>query len=212
MPTVGFLHTSPVHVSTFAALVAELAPSTNVVNVVAEDLLEIARASGVDDQRVRDGVEVCLDELLDRGAELVVSTCSTIGAVAESVGRRRRVQVVRVDRPMAEAAVGIGGRIVVLAALESTLQPTCELLRSVAADRGTAVDLDVSVVAGAWALFEAGDRAGYLDVVADAITSFAQGCDVIVLAQASMADAARWVEVDIPVLNSPRSAVTAVLG
>jgi hypothetical protein len=211
MSTIGFLHTSSVHVPTFEALVAELAPGTMVVDEVAEQLLEIARQSGVADERVGAGIEQRLDGLIDRGAALVVCTCSTIGAVAESVGRQRGVPVVRVDRPMAEMAVDVGGRIAVVAALESTLAPTSELLESVAADRGVDVDLDMHVVPDAWELFESGDQAGYLDAISEALTALAGRCDVIVLAQASMADAADLMYVGIPVLSSPRSAVRALL-
>ncbi len=112
---------------------------------------------------------------------------------------------------MAELAVDVGGRIAVVAALESTLVPTSELLDSVAADRGVDVDLDMHVVADAWELFESGDQAGYLDAISDALAALAGVCDVIVLAQASMAGAADLVDVDVPVLSSPRSAMRTLL-
>jgi hypothetical protein len=58
-------------------------------------------------------------------------------------------------------------------------------------------------VDGAWALFDSGDREGYLATIADVIAATTDA-DVIVLAQASMADAADLTTVDVPVLSSPR--------
>jgi Asp/Glu/hydantoin racemase len=211
MATIGFLHTSPVHVPTFEALVAELAPATASVAIVDVALLDRARSSGIDDPELLDRLRLALAELERQGAETIVCTCSTIGGVAEAIGHQQRLPVVRVDRPMAQRAVELGGRIVVVAALDSTLDPTRALLESVAADAGIEPDLGVHLVAGAWARFEAGDHEGYLAVIADELVVIAQRCDVIVLAQASMADVADRVEVGVPVLSSPRLAVSSLV-
>ncbi len=211
MATIGFLHTSPVHVATFEALVAELAPGFDSFAIVDVALLCRARSSGVDDPQVLDGVRRALAELERRGADTIVCTCSTIGGIAEMLGRSGGRRVLRVDRPMAQRAVELGGRIVVVAAVDSTLEPTRALLESVAAEGGSELDLELHVVAGAWGRFEAGDREGYLVAIAEALVSIAERCDVIVLAQASMADAADRVDLGVPVLSSPRLAVYSLL-
>ena len=51
----------------------------------------------------------------------------------------------RVDRPMAAEAVSRGRRIAVVAAIESTVEPTCALLREEAARAGRDIELIVSV-------------------------------------------------------------------
>jgi hypothetical protein len=214
MVTVGFLHTAPSHVPAFDELVNDVDPSMIAVHVVEIALLEAARRLGsADSGAVADGVERAIRELVDAGAERVVCTCSTIGGTAEAVGRRCGVDVMRVDRAMAERAVAIGGRIAVLAALDSTIDPTVSLLRSAAAVSGTAPSIGATVVEGAWARFEAGDVEGYHALVADAIVRVGDEADVVVLAQASMARAAELVaigDVDVPVLSSPRLAVEQV--
>lgn len=122
------------------------------------------------------------------------------------------VAVLRVDRAMAERAVATGPRIGVAAALESTLGPTEDLLRQVADEAGTPVELRRILCTEAWPLFEAGDRAGFSAAVADAVRAGAAGCDVVVLAQASMAGAAdRLGDLPIPVLSSPRLGLEAAL-
>jgi aspartate/glutamate racemase len=223
MRGVGFLHTSSIHVATFDRLVDELAPGTPVTHLVDESLLARARDRGDDHPIVVGGVLAALDGLAAAGVDTIVCTCSTIGAVAEALGPERPgIRVVRVDRPMAVEAVDLAaagtGRILVVAALRSTVAPTCALIRSVAADRGTDVVVEVTVVEGAWERFEAGDAAGYVDAVAAALShgidsgDGSGAFDAVVLAQASMAAAADRVAVEVPVLSSPRPAVRSVLG
>jgi aspartate/glutamate racemase len=198
--SIGFLHTSPVHEPTFRALAASVPGCTVGITVVDEQLLEDARRQGPGDP----DVVTCLGETLvamcASGTDLIVCTCSTLGGVAEQVAAVVGVDVMRVDRPMAEAALAIGGRIAVMATVESTLGPTRELLESVARERsGTAV-IDMRLVAGAWDHFEVGDIDGYLATIAEVLPTLT--ADVIVLAQASMARAADLVDKNCPILDS----------
>ncbi|WP_371096052.1 arylsulfatase [Streptomyces sanglieri] len=195
--TLALLHTSPVHIPVFDALRDAGHPGLALRHLVHEDLLARARESGP--EVVAGDVRALLAGAVADGARAVLCTCSTIGAVAEAESVTLGVPVLRVDRPMAAAAAA-RDRVVVLASITGTLAPTLALLAEEAGDR--AVDVRTVVVDGAWARFEAGDRDGYLDLVAtaaDAVTD----CDVIVLAQASMADAVTRTVTRIPVLSSP---------
>lgn len=200
--------------ATFEGLASETAPDVDVVSSVCEQLLERAMVGGIDDPLTIDAVRNALVELGDR--DLVVCTCSTIGGVAESVGADLGRRVVRVDRPMAEKAVRLaaqgGGRVVVAAAVESTLAPTFDVLESVIDHREVDVAVEIHLVDGAWERFEAGDQAGYIGMIANALPRLAEGADVVVLAQASMAEGADATDVGVPVLSSPRLAVESLLG
>ncbi|MFD0265423.1 aspartate/glutamate racemase family protein [Streptomyces sp. NPDC127106] len=196
------LHTSPVHVPVFDALRDREHPGAVLRHLVVPELLDRARAQGAE------SVVADLRELLAGSAGPVLVTCSTIGAVAESLTGEVGVPVLRVDRPMAAAAVRTGPRITVLAALESTLGPTEALLAEEAGGRSAVVTS--RVVAGAWDRFEAGDTAGYLALVAEAVDAVADA-DVIVLAQASMAGAAALATTPAPVLSSPAPGLAAAL-
>jgi len=211
MVTVGFLHTSPVHVPVFDGLVAAADPSATTLTVVDAELLDAARRLGTSDVGVFAGIEHAIRELADGGADRVVCTCSTIGDAAEVIGRRIGVDVTRVDRAMAERAVAVGERIVVLVTLESTIEPTIDLLRSVARASGVPPSLRAIMVEGAWACFAAGDLDGHHALVAAAIRRVGDEADVVVLAQASMAPAADLVDVGFPVLISPTLAVDGLL-
>jgi aspartate/glutamate racemase len=202
----ALLHTSPVHVPVFDALRDEHHPGLELRHVVVEELLDRARAAGPG--AVADDVRRRVREAADGGARAVLCTCSTIGDLAERAADGVGVPVLRVDRPMAGAAVSAGPRVVVLAALESTLGPTAALVRDEAARAGRSVEVRTAVVRGAWERFEAGDTAEYVRRVADAADAVT-GADVIVLAQASMAPAERLTTTALPVLSSPRPGLAA---
>lgn len=123
--TLALLHTSPVHVPVFEALRDADHPGLALRHLVHEDLLARARDSGPD--AVRSDVEALLVGAVAEGATAVLCTCSTIGGVAESAAESLGVPVLRVDRPMAAAAVA-RDRVVVLAAIDDTLPPTLALL------------------------------------------------------------------------------------
>ncbi|MFD5059773.1 aspartate/glutamate racemase family protein [Streptomyces sp. NPDC058394] len=201
--TLALLHTSPVHVPVFEALRDADHPGLALRHLVHEDLLARARDAGPD--AVRGEIEALLAGAVAEGATAVLCTCSTIGAVAESAAESLGVPVLRVDRPMAAAAV-TRHRVVVLAAIDDTLPPTLALLAEETGNR--CVDIRTVLVDGAWARFRAGDRDGYLDLVAAAADRVTDA-DVIVLAQASMADAATRAATRIPVLSSPRPGLSA---
>jgi len=209
VPTIGFLHTSPVHVARFDGLVHAGRADVGTVHLVDESLLKGAQERGPG--AVRDAVASRLARLREDGADLLVCTCSTIGPLAEEAGPDG-VTTFRVDRPMARAAVATGGRVGVVAAAGSTLGPTRALLEEEARAAGTEPAIELVLADGAWALFEAGQHAAYVERVAEAARELAGRVDVVALAQASAAPAARLLEdLGVPVLSSPASAVRHAL-
>lgn len=211
MTTIGFLHTGDVHVSTFGALRAELAPAWQDVHVVDESLLADARRQGITAELAA-RIDARLHELADRGADIVVCTCSSLGGYAEGRTADLGVPVLRADRPMAEAAVAAGRRIAVVATVDSTVGPTRDLLLDAASRAGREVELVEVRCAEAWPHFEKGELDAYAQVVARKAREAAPGVEVIVLAQASAAPAAGLLaDLPIPVLTSPRTAVARAI-
>ena len=121
-------------------------------------------------------------------------------------------KVLRVDRPMAEAAVASGRHVIVAATLPSTLPPTTDLLRQVAAKAGRPIATTELLCADAWTHFERGDGEGYAQAIANAVASQATATDIVVLAQASMAPAEALIEaMGLRVLSSPALGVRAAV-
>jgi hypothetical protein len=204
--TIGFLHTAQIHVDTFTELVGSQARTRHVVD---ESLLADARAPGVDDA-LRARLVARLEEAA-AGSGVVVCTCSTLSGEAERLAPHIGVPVIRIDRPLAQAAVSIGRSVAVVAAVESTVGPTSSLLYEVAAAGGVELELSVVRCFDAWPHFERGDTPAYLESIARHVTDFRGPVDVFVLAQASMAGAANYCNVTVSVLSSPRLAVVAAL-
>ena len=201
----ALLHTAHVHVASFARLARELDPSIPIRHEVRADLLADTVAGGTLTEAVRSGIADTIQRLAHEGAKVIVCTCSTIGGAAEAVPIPSPIRVLRIDRPMAEQAVGSNRRILLCAALRSTFAPTLALLREVATRSTGSLDVVEVFCEGAWPHFERGDHAAYYREVALTIESMARPTDLVLLAQASMAPVAELVaHLNIPVLSSPK--------
>ena len=207
----AFLHTAQVHVPTFERLVREISPDLRVRHAVREDLLADARVVGVDDAGLIARVHHAMHEAASSGATVVVCTCSTIGAIAERTATGDAFKALRIDRAMADHAVRTGPRVLIVAALESTLAPTTALVLSAAQNAGVEVRPSQLLVEQAWSLFQSGDITGYVETLAGAIRAkadSADGTDVVVLAQASMGPVEEALaDLGIDVLSSPAPGV-----
>jgi len=200
-PTLAFLHTAESHVARFEALTAELAPGLALIHRVRPDLLAMARETPPD-PGLATALAATIEELTAAGATFVVCTCSTLGPLAEV----QSANVMRIDRPMAEQAVAQGGPILLAACLESTLEPSLALIRSI--DGGAGIDVDLLCLPALWPLFEAGDQVGFTAALVAAIRPRAVNYASVILAQASMADAAAAIP---NALASPLSGLHAAL-
>lgn len=205
----GFLHTAAAHVATFDDLVRAELDAPPRVHRVAADLLAAARDAGAVPPALAAEITAALRRLRRDGARLAVCTCSTLGGAAEAADAG--LPVLRIDRPMAERAVALGARIGIVAALASTLAPTAALLHDAARGAGRRITCVDALCDDAWPLFEGGDLDAYHAAVAAAAEALAPRCDVVVLAQGSMAAAAGRVRAATPVLSSPRLGVAAAL-
>jgi Asp/Glu/Hydantoin racemase len=211
MPTIGFLHTADVHVATFDRLVAERAPHATTLHEVRADLLATARSHGLTHPAIETGIAHAVDTLEHRGADVIVCTCSTISGLAERAPAPTHPPVVRIDRPMAAGAVRQARRIAVVAAVETTIEPTLSLLREEAGSAGVDVEIASMPCFDAWPMFERGDLDGYHRFIAAHVDGIDESYDVVVLAQATMAQAAALVADPTRVRSSPVTAVDAAL-
>jgi Asp/Glu/hydantoin racemase len=136
------------------------------------------------------------------GADAILFTCSAFGPCIEAVARTHApLPVLKPNQAMIEQAVKHGGRIGLL----STFPPT---LASMPREFPASVEIVPKLAGGALAALDRGDRAAHDRLVVEAAREL-RGCDVIALAQYSMAPAAALVaEVSgRPVLTTPDSAV-----
>lgn len=215
-PVLALVHTVPANIETFDALIGELAPDIPIRHVMHDALLTEALAAGELTADIRRRTAEAVVEEAENGAAVVLCTCSTVGPGADDAAALTATRVMRIDRPMAEAAVRTGprsgARIGVAATLSTTLGPTLNLLSEAATQAGADIDLRPVVFEEARAKLMDGDMESYLSIIAEGLHRAAKGSDVIVLAQASMAPAlARCQDIEIPIMTSPRSGLEAAI-
>jgi aspartate/glutamate racemase len=209
MMRIACLHTVDSNVAVFEAAASGL-PGVSLSHHVRPDLLKRAEAEGGLTDAIRDEAAELLRDLAG-GADAVLLTCSTVGPAAERADLLAPVPVLRVDGALATAAVATAaaatGRVDVLCAVQTTVEPTRVLFERVAA--GTGVCIAMHLAPGAWDAFRSGDTAAYHRLVAEAADRlYAGGAKVIALAQASMSAAAALCNGGTP-LSSPAAGLAA---
>lgn len=207
---IACLHTAESNVAVFDTACRDLGLGAGVTlrhEVRADLLADAERAGGLTPELALRTGEALL--ALSEEADVVVLTCSTLGPSVKGVAVRT-VPVLRVDAALAGEAVRDGGRVVALCAVETTLGPTRALFEEAAMATGT--EVEVRLVPGAWAAFKAGDRDRYLALVAEAADEAARdGLSRVVLAQASMAGAAKLGKIALAPLTSPAAGLRAAI-
>jgi aspartate/glutamate racemase len=209
----AFIHTVTSLPPTFKSLCSELIPDADQFHAVDESLLQ---------NTIRDGkitkttARRLLGHILsaqEAGAELVMVTCSSMGAAVGWSSLFVDIPVYRVDEAMAELAVKSGSRIGVAATLITTMAPTADLIKTKAAESGKDIQLTLKLCEGAFDAGISGDTARHDSLVAKGLRELIHQSDVIVLAQASMARVVENLSQEekcIPILSSPRLAVEAL--
>jgi Asp/Glu/hydantoin racemase len=208
MRRVVLVHTVAGLVPVFQDLAKGLPADVKVSNIVDESLLEDAITAGGLTPSVSRRVVDQILSAADSGAVAVLATCSSIGPAVEIASQLVGVPVLRIDEPMASAAIASGTRIGVLATLASTLNPTVDLLRRCAQGLEKEVEIVPLLKADAFAAIRSGDGARHDAIIGEAVLELAGDVDAIVLAQASMARVVASLEPDhvsVPVFSSPGS-------
>jgi len=209
MKKVYIIQTSLVSQAELNALFAELVPDAKVHNLVDDSLLyDVMQNGGINDKVVS---RMCayFQAAANNGADLIFNQCSSVGEAADIAARLVSVPVLKIDSPMAQRAVEIGTKIGVIATVQSTMLPSCNLIRAKAAEAGKTVEIVEYLVDGALAvLLKENNRAKHNAMVLDSVKRAEAECDVIVLAQGSMTVLLPELkDIKKPVLTSPRLGV-----
>lgn len=207
---IAFLYTLDANKVLFCPYIEQYLSDDNVMiaHHVNEQLLKQAMADGLT-EAVVSLIQQEVQDIAATGADIIICTCSTIGDAAEQTDNIDS-KVIRVDRPMAEKAI-TQTRVHVLAALDSTIDPTLSLLAQCAQQHGTSPDISYAVIPNAWPYYANGDTESYAKVIAEYVEQEVYGYDNIVLAQASMAPALGYInQPPAPVLSSPELCCKAI--
>ena len=211
--SVAFIHTSPAAIGPLMQFYGEHAPELEITNLLDDGLLRLLASGKTETARKR------LSEMLrsaaeDYAPELALITCSSVPReMSDSLARDFRMPVLKIDYPMARAAVRAGRRIGVAATFTPTLAPTSKLLNEAAAEAGTELEIVREVEPEAYAALLANDTATHDRLLLDLIERL-QNRDVacVVLAQVSMARVLPLVgeRARVPVLTSLHTSLEAI--
>lgn len=120
------------------------------------------------------------------GADAILNICSSVGEVADSaqnVAKYTGIPIVRIDEEMCRDAVRNGSKIVVMATLPTTLEPTKNTIKRVAREMNKHVELIDCLIDGAFGL----DQEQFKALMIEYAGKVANEADVILFAQGSMA-------------------------
>jgi Asp/Glu/hydantoin racemase len=209
--TLAFIHTSPVLVATFNQLAGELLPGVQIFHMVDESLIKNTIAAGSLTRATARRVYSLIESAQNAAASMALVTCSSIGKAVDLARPLMDIPVLRVDEPMAVAAVSQGSRIGVAATLRTTLEPTLQLLQDTAQRTHKRIETVPCLCDGAFEALLTGRVEHHDQLVADALQKLSRDVDVVVLAQASMARVLSEIPAQgTPFLSSPRLAVESV--
>ncbi len=185
------------------AAFARLWPEAARMNLLDDSLSADLARSGRLDQRMTERFLALAAYAVGTGAEGILFTCSAFGPCIEAVARAHpHIPVLKPNEAMIADAVATGARrIGLLATFPGTLA-------SMPPEFPAGVEVVPCLAEGALAALDAGDLAAHDRLAEQAATRLAN-CDVIALAQFSLARAAPRVAqaTGKPVLTTPDSAV-----
>lgn len=215
-PRIALIHATPLAVEPIQDAFSRHWPTAIRMNLL-DDSLSADRATA---GRLTDAM---VDRFLDltryvigTGCDGILFTCSAFGPAIEAAARIAGRPTLKPNEAMFEQALAIRPRadalqVGLLATFEASMPSMAAELQEMALARGIGIDLHDVFVPFAMADLAHGDAAGHHRRVADAAREL-QDCDVVMLAQFSMAAAREEVQrrLSCPVLSSPDCAVLAL--
>lgn len=205
MKRLAMIHTVLFLAEKFKNMLEERWPGLDAFHVVDESLIKDLLITGkVTPKLVRRLCRLAVNAQ-DAGAELIVFTCSSTSPGVDTARKIVEVPILKIDDPMAEKAVSLGSRIGVVCTSSGTVNASGDLVRQHADRMKKQVEVTVHLESAAFDAVMSGDKSRHDTLVKAAVEKMAEGRDVIVLAQASMAHLAPELDaaLPIPVLASP---------
>ncbi len=212
MQTVVAIYTGHGLMERVRALFASALPTVRLVNIIDDSIIADVISAGKVTPNVARRLIGYFYTARDMGADVILSTCSSVGDIIPMARRLVDTPIVRIDEAMARQAVEAGGAIGVLATLPTTLDPTVRLLNFLAEESTRKVRIVEGLAQGAYQALVAGKPEEHDRLLMSQAVKIASGVDTIVLAQGSMARMQEAIEEETGrrVLASPQLAVADV--
>ena len=172
---------------------------------------KIAAAGGVTDACMGRMLQMVAHACED-GADGIVLTCTVFSPYVPCFRELFSVPVVGADVAMMEMAGKEPGKKALLCTFENTRETSANLLKKCCEAAGTETDIDTFVLKDAFDAAAAGDFRTHDALIREKIREAGNCYDQIVLAQMSMADAARGMQGEgARIFTSPQAACETIL-
>ncbi len=211
MAKLAMFHTSVATLDTMKDLLKQYMPGTEVVHLIEESMIQdVMQSAGITaaiSRRIMGYVQIAENA----GCSDFITACSSIGYAVEQCQPFTSMTLHRIDTAMLETALTKGSRIAVLATVQTTLEPTVSYLQRLAARHAKNISVDTYMQPEAFQALLRGDLATHNQIVRQTLDSALTTSDVVVLAQASMAQALpQNADFPVAVLTSPQMGIQAL--
>lgn len=170
----------------FAREFGEQNPDVKIVNIMDDSLLADSLVNGEPTPAViRRFVHYAMAAEAG-GADVILSSCTTMGEATRTARRFLSVPILNIDEPMAREAVALGTRLGVLATLPTSAPATRTLLNAEAARAGKHIEIETVIAERPFRHLMAGEVDQHDKLVCEEIDSLAERVDVVVLGQISL--------------------------
>jgi len=212
MKKLGIIHTSAVSLDALKKLCNEILEDVEVINIIDDSLLEEVKNNKGITSAIISRMCTYVQNLNQLNVDLILNQCSSVGEAFDIAKKCSDKKTLKIDLPMMEKAVSLGSNIAVVATVESTMKPSCNLLKNTAKKMQKEIHVDEYLVKDALdILMKEKNQEKHNSLVMDAINKACKNNDVIVLAQGSMIALLPYLnEVEKPVLTSPRMAIERI--
>jgi aspartate/glutamate racemase len=209
MPTrIALIHATPVAMPPVKDAFQRGWREVETVNLLDDALsVDLARAGSLN-QAMKRRIASLAAYATDMGVAGILFTCSAFGEAIDVVAREASMPVLKPNEAMFEEALRTGKTVGLLATFQPSIPSLEQEFMAMAATQDKDVKLASVWVPDAMEALTAGEAERHNRLIAEAVPRLAH-CDVVMLAQFSMAQALPAVQkvIHSPVLTSPNSAV-----
>src|SRR5579863_3314916 len=203
--TIGIIHAVHLTIGAMKPFLERYVPDVEVMHLCDDTIQRdnIAAGVGVIPKHNYFRFAQYAHNLEESGVELILLACSTFNYAAELARPMINIPIMQIDRAMMELAVSQGRRVGMLATLATTVPSSERLLRIVAAEKGSPVEITTVLRPEAFEAVSKGDVETHNKILLEEIDKLSGKVDSIVMAQLSMSALAPFLgKTAVPVYDS----------
>ena len=207
-PRIALIHATPVAIEPIREAFAASWAQARITHLLDDSLSSDLAAAGCLSEQMIERFVTLARYCAGTGANAILFTCSAFGAAIEAARAAVAIPVLKPNEAMFDEALEAGRKLGILSTFPPSIPSMVRELEAEASRRDARISIRTATVAEAMNALERGDTARHDGLIVEASAEF-RDCDVLMLAQFSMARAAARLprRAGQRVLTSPDSAV-----